>query len=196
MRQLQHHQQTPPALQPWHRQQLRAQRQAWTAGPASAATQTAGRAPTSSAGKAAAIILGSFCVTSLVCACNTPSPVMHVLLLFITASLHDVACCSCVHVPRRFVSNNNSSTARKQQETACSAEPPLSALHPITLRSYYKVRGVSTVHSGCGCRGERSSCANCWPVHDDAGARVAAVAVAEIPCRLLGSCEASCAHHQ
>jgi hypothetical protein len=39
------------------------------------------------------------------------------------------------------VSNNNLNLTCKQQQadTASTSEPPLSALHPITMRSYYKV---------------------------------------------------------
>lgn len=48
---------------------------------------------------------------------------------------------------RRFVSNNNTPMlTRSLHEAASSAwqhEAPLGALHPITLKSYYKVRRLA-----------------------------------------------------
>lgn len=50
----------------------------------------------------------------------------------------------CLHIiihSHRFVHNNNPNItcSLAAGEAACSMDPPLSALHPITLRSYYKV---------------------------------------------------------
>lgn len=58
------------------------------------------------------------------------------------ASRCDIACCC--RLCCRWVSNNNLNLTCKQQQadTASISEPPLSALHPMTLRSYYnKVSG-------------------------------------------------------